>query len=83
MIFFTILALALPSLFYGIYIHFKRLRTIFASVPSLKRSFLFGNIFEIGNYLKPDRHPGMSWANLCPLVSTLLQNYPFGHVHFT
>jgi hypothetical protein len=58
MIFYTILALGLPSLLYYIYAYLKETRSLFLNLPSLKRTFLFGNILEMGKYVKNDRHPG-------------------------
>lgn len=55
----TVLALALPSLGYAIYSYLKSLRSIFINMPSLERSFLFGNILEMAKYVKPNQHIGM------------------------
>jgi len=59
MILYTILALGLPSLLYYIYAYLEETRSLFLNLPSLKRSFLFGNILEMEKYTKNDRHPGV------------------------
>jgi hypothetical protein len=59
MIFYTILALGLPSLCFYIYSWLKKNRSLFLELPTLKRSFIFGNMLEMGKYVKNDRHPGV------------------------
>lgn len=59
MIFYTILALGLPSLLYYIYRYLKKTRSLFLNIPSLKRTFLFGNILQMEKYVRNDRHPGV------------------------
>ncbi len=59
MIFITLLTLGLPTLIYYIYGCLRRFRGAYATVPALKRSFVFGNILEMGKYMKPGKHPGM------------------------
>jgi hypothetical protein len=59
MIVYTILALGLPSLLYYVYAYLKRNRSLFLNLPSVKCTFLFGNILEMEKYIKSDRHPGV------------------------
>ena len=54
--------------------YLERSRALHDDLPSLPRSFLFGNIPQLGRYLKSDRHPGISSQalNLRSCMNSLL-----------
>jgi hypothetical protein len=77
MIFYTILALGLPSLFFYVYLWLKRNRSLFLELPALKRSFVFGNMLEMEKYVKNDRHPGV----YCEFYDSLIYCFCYANEH--
>lgn len=59
----TLLTLLASAAVWWCFRYLQQSRRIHASEPSLPRHFLWGNIVQLGKYMKPDRHPSTYQPN--------------------